>query len=46
MLRKGIEQNGPLEPRAIQGFRDMHDLGPFLIYSEDELLHPIMTALP
>jgi integrase len=42
MLRKGIEQNGPLEPRAIKGFRDMHDLGPFLIYGEDELLHPIM----
>ncbi len=42
MLRKGIAQNGPLAPKLVQGFRDMHDLGPFLIYSEDELLTPII----
>lgn len=42
MLRKGIEENGQLAPGVVQGFRDIHDLGPFLIYSEDELLTPIM----
>lgn len=42
MLRKRIEENGQLSNGLVEGLRSLHDLGPFLVYNEDELLPPIM----
>lgn len=42
MLRKRIEENGQLSNELVEGLRSLHDLGPFLVYNEDELLPPIM----